>query len=116
MPPLLLSSFQHARHFTTATQRRYTELGATLPFVCAIGTDMQRRPAPQVHGAAITADDPLAHELTVIVLGAHFAGALIARDLGDSGPDLERRFAYLVTHHRPTIINAARTIAYRLVN
>lgn len=44
-------------------------------------------------------DDPLVYEWSVIVWGAGYHGALVARDLGDDDvPDMERRFAYAITH------------------
>jgi EAL domain-containing protein (putative c-di-GMP-specific phosphodiesterase class I) len=115
LPPLLLAAFQHARHFSRDTLRRYTELARVLPFVAALGADLSTQPAPGVHGATLTADDPLVGEWTVIVLGAHFAAALVARDLGDTGPDLERRFAYTVTHDRALVVSAALTLIARIV-
>jgi EAL domain-containing protein (putative c-di-GMP-specific phosphodiesterase class I) len=115
LPPLLLSSFQHVRHFTPATQHRYAELGARLPFVCALGAGMSSHPASAVRGAALDDADPLIGEWTVVVLGAHFAGALIARDLGDGGPDLDRRFSYVVTHNRELVVAAARSMVGRVV-
>jgi EAL domain-containing protein (putative c-di-GMP-specific phosphodiesterase class I) len=115
LPPLLLSTFQHLRHFTPDTQRRYTELGRRLPFVCALGAGMASHPASGVRGAALDDADPLVGEWTVVVLGAHFAGALIARDLGDSGSDLDRRFSYVVTHNRELVVAAARSMVGRVV-
>lgn len=36
------------------------------------------------------------------------------RDLGDDGPDPERRFAYLVTYERELVIEAARSLMARV--
>jgi len=35
---------------------------------------------------------------------------LIAQDRGDSGDDAHRTFDYVITHDRPTVINAARSL------
>ena len=67
-------------------------------------------PAPGIRGARLADDDPLRGEWVVTNIGPHFAGALIARDLGDSGPDRDRRFLFTVTYDRPTVIRAARTL------
>jgi EAL domain-containing protein (putative c-di-GMP-specific phosphodiesterase class I) len=115
LPPLLLATFQHLRHFTPATRRRYAELAVRLPFVCALGAGMSSHPASGVRGAALDDADPLVGEWTVVVLGAHFAGALIARDLGDRGPDRDRRFSYVVTHNRELVVAAARSMVGRVV-
>lgn len=114
VPPLLLANFEHARFFTPATERRYTELADRLPFVCALGVDMPASPAPGVRGAALSAQDPLASEWTVVVLGAHNSAALSARDLGSQGPDGDREFEFVVTYDRALVTAAAQVLAGRL--
>jgi DICT domain-containing protein len=54
--------------------------------------------------------DSLIQQWNVIVVGAHFAGALIARDCEDTGPDRSRRFDYVVTHDRALVLRAARAM------
>jgi hypothetical protein len=49
-------------------------------------------------------------EWTVAVVGPHDAAALIARDRGDTGPDSDRTFDYVITHDRATVISAARSL------
>jgi DICT domain-containing protein len=61
-------------------------------------------------------DDPLAREWTVVVLAAHESAALIARDLGDEGPDGDRQFAFVVTYDRATVTAAAQSLVGRLVS
>jgi hypothetical protein len=39
----------------------------------------------------------------------------VARDLGDDGPDLERRFAYAVTDDRTLVAEMARALMARIV-
>jgi hypothetical protein len=46
----------------------------------------------------------------VIVVGPHRAAALVAKDLGDTGPDSERRFAFTLTHDRALVLEAARSL------
>jgi hypothetical protein len=50
----------------------------------------------------------------VAVVGDHYAGALIARDLGDSGPDRDRRFSFALTHDHDTVLAAARSLLERV--
>jgi DICT domain-containing protein len=57
----------------------------------------------------------LAGEWTVVVVGSHYAGALIAKDLGDTGPERDRRFEFLVSHDRTLVLDAARSLLSRLV-
>lgn len=114
IPPLLLSVFEHAQFFTPATTRRYAKLGGRLPFVCALGVDMPAEPGPGIHGAALSEQDPLAAEWTVVVLGAHQAAALVARDLGDDGRDGDREFEFVVTYDRTLVTAAAHALVGRL--
>jgi len=113
-PPLLLAAFEHARHFTTATARRYREYGRRSSLVAAFGEGLDQQPELGVRGASLDSDDPLSCEWTVVVLGSHFAGALIARDLGDGGVDRERRFEFAITHRRDHVTAAARCLIARI--
>lgn len=109
-PCVVLSAFQNARHFTPATVRRYEALSLCRSMVGAIAAGMPSRPASGVRGGSIPLDHPLAGEWTATVVGPHDAAALIARDCGDTGPDPDRRFEYIVTHDRATVIAAARSL------
>lgn len=112
---VVLSCFQHARHFTPATRRRYAQLADAAVLVGAIGSDLAAEPAPGVRGAHLRPGDPLADEWTVLVVGPHYAAGLIARDCGDGGPDQRRRFDYCVTHDRPLVLAAATVLMSRLL-
>jgi EAL domain-containing protein (putative c-di-GMP-specific phosphodiesterase class I) len=114
-PPVLLAAFSHADQFTVATARRYTELAGRCAFVAALGAGLPAEPAPGVRGAGLAADDPLAGEWVVALVGPHYTGALIARDLGDTDrDDADRRFAFTVTHDRATVLRAASALLERV--
>jgi EAL domain-containing protein (putative c-di-GMP-specific phosphodiesterase class I) len=113
-PPVLLSSFQHANQFHLPTQARYARLAARCPLVAVLGEGLGEEPAPGVRGTTLSQDDPLRGEWTVAVVGAHYAGALLARDLGDSGPDRRRRFAFDVTHDPTRVLAAAQSMLERV--
>ena len=49
-----------------------------------------------------------------MVVGAHFAAAFAARDLGDAGEDDERRFDFAVTYNRDLALAAAHQLMARL--
>lgn len=116
IPPLLLGCFQDAEFFTARTRERYTRLGRRLPLVGALGTAMPSEPAPHVRGADLEGQDALTGEWNVIVLGAHYAAALVALDLGDFRTEgSRRRFDYVVTHDRELVIAAAQTLLTRLL-
>ncbi|WP_213004292.1 sensor domain-containing phosphodiesterase [Paractinoplanes toevensis] len=109
-PPVLLACFQEARHFTPATATRFARIAMHSPLVAALGTGLGTEPAPGVHGTAFGPNDPLVGEWNVIVVGPHLAAALVARDLGDDGPDRERRFDFALTHDRALVLEAARAL------
>ncbi|WP_221328663.1 EAL domain-containing protein [Actinoplanes sp. L3-i22] len=114
IPPVLLAAFEHVRFFRPSTTRRFTELAERLPFVAALGVGMPPAPAPGVRGGALSIQDPLASEWTVVVLGAHTAAALMARDLGDIGPDPDRQFEFVVSYDQALVTAAAHAMIGRL--
>jgi len=114
-PPVVLTAFQTAARFTPGTRRRYQQIAARCPFVGVLGADLPATPLPGVRGADLAAHDPLVGEWTVVVVGDHYAGALIARDLGDDGPDHDRRFEFVVTHDRRVVLAAGRSLMSRLL-
>ncbi|MFC4042813.1 EAL domain-containing protein [Dactylosporangium siamense] len=114
-PPILLGCFQEARFLTAATARRYATVAQTAALVGVLGTELPSVPVPGVRGAAIAGDDPLRGEWNVVVVGPHFAGALVARDLADDGPDADRRFTYALTYDRDLVLEAARALLHWIV-
>jgi len=109
-PPMVLGCFQEARYFTKATARRYAGLAESAALVAALATELPGEPAPGVRGTAFGSDDPLRGEWNVIVVGPHFAGALVARDLADTGAEGDRRFTYALTYDRDLVLDAARAL------
>jgi hypothetical protein len=114
-PIVLLACFQHARHFTPDTRKRFARLAERAAFTGAVGAEMPPDPIAGVRGAELAADDPLCGEWDVIALGAHFSGALVAQDHGDTGLDRERRFSFAITHDRELVIRAAQALLRVLV-
>ncbi len=112
---VVASTFQEARHFTPSTIQRYRDLVERTGFVCALGEDLPAEPLPGVRGAALDPADPVRGEWDVVVLSPHFSAALLARDLGDDGPDLDRTFEYALTYDRATVIRAAHALLTRVV-
>jgi EAL domain-containing protein (putative c-di-GMP-specific phosphodiesterase class I) len=113
-PVVVLATFQSAAHFTPATAERYGRLARGSAFVGAFGVGMPSAPALDVRGAGIGSGEALANEWNVIVVGPHHASALIARDLGDSGPDSDRRFAHVLLDERELVLDAARALMVRI--
>jgi DICT domain-containing protein len=113
-PVVVLASFQSADHFTPATAARYARLAQRSAFVGAFGVGMSEEPVEGVRGAGLSANEPLAGEWNLIVIGPHHASALIARDLSDAGPDRERRFAHVLLEDRELVLDAARALMLRI--
>ncbi|NIZ90908.1 EAL domain-containing protein [Kineococcus rubinsiae] len=111
---VVASTFQEARHFTPATSLRYRDLVARTGFVCALGEDLPVEPVPGVRGAALSPDDPIRGEWDVVVVSPHFSAALLARDLGDDGPDMDRTYEYALTYRRDTVVAAAHSLLSRV--
>lgn len=114
-PAVVLSVFQDEKHFTHDTVRRYRHLAQTCPLVVALGAGLAPEPVSGVRGADINPGDNLSGEWSTVVVGAHYAGALVARDLGDTGPEHLRRFDYALTHDRGLVLDAAHTLMRRVL-
>ena len=109
-----LATFQYARHYTPPVQETYGRLGQRMAFVGVLGAGLPPFPAPRVRGGHLDERDPLRMEWDVAILGPHFAAALAARDLGDTGPEDERRFDFVVSHNRELATEAARSLMSRI--
>jgi len=111
---VVAAAFQEARHVTPATRQRYRDLVERVGFVAALGEDLPVEPLPGLRGADLDATDPVHGEWDIVVLSPHFSAALLARDLGDDGPDLDRRFAFALTYERKTVVRAASALLSRV--
>jgi hypothetical protein len=107
---VLLACFQEGRHFTVRTAERFARYASRSPLVAALGVGLPEAPIPGVRGASLEIGDPLRGEWNVIVVGPHHAAAMVARDLGDGGPDSQRRFEFALTHDRALAVRAARSL------
>jgi EAL domain-containing protein (putative c-di-GMP-specific phosphodiesterase class I) len=111
---VVLSTFQEAHFFTPATAALYTQLGEGAALVGALGVGLPEQPAAMVRGVALDRADPLRGEWDVTVISPHFSVAFVARELGDEGPDMDRRFEFTTTYDRGLAIEAARAMMSRL--
>ncbi len=112
---VVLSTFQDARFFTARMRRRYEEIAASASLVGALGVGVPPRPGVGVRGAGLSPEDRLRGEWDVVVVGPHFAGAFVARDLGDTCADQDRRFEYFMTYERGRVTAAAGALLRHLV-
>lgn len=110
----LLSTFQHSRFFTPRVAARYEPLTQALPVVGALAHGPRPEGVPKLRWGDLAAGDPLLGEWNVAVVAPHFTAAFVARDLGDEGPDMDRRFEFVITYERGLAIRAARSMMRRL--
>lgn len=108
---VLLSTFQEAEYFTPHTQRRYERIARSAAFVGALAGDLIAEPVSGVRGVSLDTGEALRGEWDVVVIAPHFAGAFVACDMGDAGPDMDRRFDYAITYDRDLVT----VIAVRLM-
>jgi EAL domain-containing protein (putative c-di-GMP-specific phosphodiesterase class I) len=111
---LLLISYQLNHRVSEDDRVRLTRLINRSAFTAILGPTMAPFDSSNVRATKIRAGDSLAREWNVIVLGSHYAGALAARDLRDSGPEDERRYEYVITHDRDLILASARSLLRRI--
>jgi diguanylate cyclase (GGDEF)-like protein/PAS domain S-box-containing protein len=115
---IVAATFQHRHHFTPATAQRYRDLVARVGFVCGLGENLTRdvveASVPGLRAASLVPDDPVHGEWDVVVLSPHFSAALLARDLGDTGPDMDRTFEYALTYQRDAVVEAAHGLLSRV--
>lgn len=117
-PPMVMTALQRACYFTRDTRHRYRKLAARLPLVAVFGEEVPDELGPGVRGVALDPSDPLCLEWTVLMLGPHAAGALVAREHDDhrvtGTPDGERRFDVAITHDRALVTRCARSLLERM--
>lgn len=112
--PVVLGAFQDVSFFSPVTRARWAQLGANSAFTAVIGRGIPESPVEGVRGASLDDDDPLIREWDVIVVGPHFAAALVAKDLGGFTTDRLRSFEYVVSYDRDLVIEAARSLISRV--
>lgn len=108
---VILSCFQRGQHFGGEVRRRYQELAASAPLTAIFAVDVPTDLPPSVRGIPIAADDPLASEWVVAVIGPHFAAALIAREGAERAP---RQFQFALTYQRDLVLDVGRALVRRL--
>lgn len=107
---VVISTFQDDSRFTPLTRQRYARLAESAAFVGALGAGMPIEPVRGVRGASLDEAERLRGEWDVAVIAPHFAAALVARDLGDDGPEHDRRFDYVLTYDRDLVVDVAASL------
>ncbi|MDA8292039.1 MAG: EAL domain-containing protein [Actinomycetota bacterium] len=113
-PALLVVSFQLGARADPATRRRLARLGARAAFTATIGGAVDLDEGPTVRADELDPASSMRDDWNVVVLGPHYAAALVARDLGDVGPSSERRYSYALSHDRELVTATAQLLLRRI--
>jgi EAL domain-containing protein (putative c-di-GMP-specific phosphodiesterase class I) len=111
---LLISSFPEDQASTARIDTVYNELATELAFVAALAVGLPAKLTPGLRGARIREDDPLRGTWNVIVIGAHFASMLAAREHGRPLPGEDQPFDFVVTYDRDIIVECAQALMLRI--
>ncbi len=114
-PTVLLTTFEHGRHFDAGTRVRYHSLASHAILTATFAENMPLEPGPGIRGCPLLPGDPLIGEWNVIVIGSKFAGAVLARQTRDAAEEHDREFDVIVSYDRDMILEAARPLLERLV-
>jgi hypothetical protein len=110
---LLVARLEHGRFFAGATAKRYAQAASrgTTCFVSA--PNLAAEPAPDVRGTALAPGEAVGCEWIVAVVSPHFAAALVAVELKSDGSGSERRFRYVLSYERTTVVALTRHLLAR---
>lgn len=111
---LVLATFQNQSNLTPATMSRYRHLGARAGLVAAfVDGDARFDARDGIRTSPISADDALAREWDIVVLTADFSAVLAAVETNPGNHDVGE-YDFVLTHDRPTVVEAAKTLIRRL--
>jgi EAL domain-containing protein (putative c-di-GMP-specific phosphodiesterase class I) len=111
---LLISSFPGSHGSLESVDTVYEELAANLAFVATLSVGIPPNLRPGLRGVSIRDDDPFQGTWNVVVLGAHFAAMLAAREDGRAKSEEEQAFDFVVTYDRDLIVECAQALMLRI--
>ena len=105
--PVVLSTFQRGEDLDARTHERYRSLAGRGSFVAALRSGGALAIDDGVRTAALPDGHRLGDEWSVVVVGPHYAGALVARQVAE---DQQEGYDYVVTHSRDLVVEAGRSL------
>jgi hypothetical protein len=113
-PTVQLTTFEDVRFFDPRTRERYTKLADQGMLTAVYGPGMPADPAPNIRGCAVSRDDPLAAEWTVIVVGNRLAGGVFARRRDRFAAGRGEAYELVVSGDRDVVLAAATPLLERI--
>ena len=107
--PVILCAFEEGHVPDEETARRLETLAEQGSFVVTLGCDDE---IDGVRSAPLGDGDRLRAERSMVVVGPHYAGAVVARVTPEQDPECE----YAVTHDRDLVIEAGRVLLRQLAD
>jgi EAL domain-containing protein (putative c-di-GMP-specific phosphodiesterase class I) len=111
---LFLACFPNGRAVPAGSYARLRELFGRAAFSVGFGPSLERIDTAYLRTGELALIDPMGAEWDVIVVGAHYCGALVAREVGDEGAPESRRVEYALTHDHDLVLAAARSFLRRV--
>lgn len=105
--PVVLSTFQDGEQLDVRTAERYARLAGRGSFVAVMRTGGGLMLGEGVRTASLERGHRLSCEWSVVIVGPHYAGALVARQ---TGPVAENGYDYVVTHQRDLVVEVGRCL------
>lgn len=93
----------------------YGELAAELAFAAVLAVGMPPEPVPGLKGINIYEDDPVSGTWNVIVISAHFAAMLAAKERPQTD-GAEQEFDFIFTYDRALIVECAQALMLRIAS
>ncbi|MCW2665150.1 MAG: hypothetical protein JWN57_112 [Frankiales bacterium] len=105
--PVVLSTFQDGEVVDASTTDRYSRLADRGSFVAALRNGGALVVGAGVRSVSLPAGHRLGDEWSVVVVGPHYAGALVARQVTSDPQD---GYDFVVTHQRNLVVEAGRSL------
>lgn len=110
---LLISSFPGVDRWMSQMDEVYEKLAAELAFAAVLAVGMPPEPVAGLKGINIYEDDPVSGTWNVIVISAHFAAMLAAKERPQTD-GAEQEFDFIFTYDRDLIVECAQALMLRI--
>ena len=110
---LLISSFPGVDRWMTQMNEVYADLARELAFAAVLAVGVPPEPFPGVKGVNIHEGDPVSGTWNVIVVSAHSASMVVAKERPRDGT-AEQEFDFIVSYDRELVVECAQALMLRI--